>query len=71
MGALPWLNAKHSKEHPPPSLADYKVLRPWALFRETTVTVSEEMRRYREIVMREERGNIHEGGRREMGEEGR
>ena len=34
MGALSWL---HSKERPPPSLATCKVLRPWALFCETTV----------------------------------
>ena len=36
MGALSWLNAKHSKERQPPSLC--KVLRPWALFHKTYST---------------------------------
>lgn len=35
MGAL-WLNAEHSKD---PVWQTGKVLRPWALFRETTVLV--------------------------------
>ena len=39
MDAVLWLNSEHLKKHPPPPppLAAIKVLRPWALFHETTV----------------------------------